>query len=90
MIREREPHRKIVVGSNMWQHVDTFHQLKVPDDQDIILSFHFYRPHIFTHYICPGFQRGMVRRSDAPEYRDVHHITTIRLKLICNEERSPA
>ncbi|MFC2124806.1 glycoside hydrolase family 5 protein [Bacteroidota bacterium] len=49
-VRKTEPERIIVVGSNMWQHYDTFHQLKVPDDPNLILSFHFYKPFLLTHY----------------------------------------
>ena len=50
VIRELEPERTIVIGSNMWQGPETFDQLVVPDDPHIILSFHFYEPFMFTHY----------------------------------------
>ncbi len=50
-IRRDEPHRKIVIGSNRWQSVDTFDKLRIPPgDRDIILSFHFYTPMLITHY----------------------------------------
>ncbi len=50
-IRRTEPHRKIVIGSNKWQSVGTFDQLRIPEgDRDIILSFHFYTPMLLTHY----------------------------------------
>jgi len=49
-IRKNEPERMIVIGSNRWQSVDTFDELKVPDDPNIILSFHFYEPFLLTHY----------------------------------------
>ena len=53
-IRVKEPERVIVVGSNMWQTVETFHNLKVPaNDQNLILSFHFYYPLVVTHYRAP-------------------------------------
>jgi endoglucanase len=53
-IREEEPERTIVVGSNMWQTVETFHALKVPEnDKNLILSFHFYYPLVVTHYRAP-------------------------------------
>ncbi len=51
LIRQTEPHRKIVIGSNRWQSVSTFDQLRIPQgDRDIILSFHFYTPMLITHY----------------------------------------
>ena len=50
-IRQDEPHRKIVIGSNKWQSTGTFDQLRIPPgDRDIILSFHFYTPMLVTHY----------------------------------------
>lgn len=50
-LRLTEPERKLVIGSNMWQGVGTFDALTVPaNDPNIILSFHFYNPHLFTHY----------------------------------------
>ncbi|MFW5656573.1 MAG: glycoside hydrolase family 5 protein, partial [Bacteroidota bacterium] len=50
-VRELEPNRKIVIGSNRWQSVDTFHELKVPEgDKNIILSFHYYSPFLLTHH----------------------------------------
>ncbi|MGI9543926.1 MAG: glycoside hydrolase family 5 protein [Cyclobacteriaceae bacterium] len=51
VVRKTEPERTIVIGSNLWQSVHTFKDLKVPeDDPNILLSFHFYIPHIITHY----------------------------------------
>lgn len=50
-IRQLEPHRTIVIGSNRWQSTDTFDVLEVPPgDKNILLSFHFYEPFIFSHY----------------------------------------
>ena len=50
-IREKEPNRFIIVGSNMWQQCQFFPYLKIPEgDKHIILSFHFYHPFAFTHY----------------------------------------
>jgi endoglucanase len=49
-IRELEPERMIVLGSNLWQSAETFNELKVPNDKHIILSYHFYQPFFLTHY----------------------------------------
>ena len=50
-LREREPLRTLVVGSNRWQGYETMKYLKVPEgDKNIILSFHYYNPMILTHY----------------------------------------
>jgi endoglucanase len=51
VLREREPERTLVIGSNRWQQVETFDQLRVPeDDPNILLSFHLYTPMALTHY----------------------------------------
>ena len=50
-IRKTEPDRKIVIGSNKWQSVNTMDQLRLPQgDRNIILSFHFYTPMLITHH----------------------------------------
>ncbi|OFX60727.1 MAG: glycosyl hydrolase family 5 [Bacteroidetes bacterium GWB2_41_8] len=49
-LRTIEPERIIVIGSNKWQSAQTFDVLKVPNDKNIILSFHFYEPFLLTHY----------------------------------------
>lgn len=51
VIRKNESNRTIVIGSNKWQQVATFDDLKVPEnDKNIILSFHFYEPFLLTHW----------------------------------------
>lgn len=50
-LREREPQRTLVIGSNRWQGYETMKYLKVPEgDKNIILSFHYYNPMVLTHY----------------------------------------
>ncbi|MFA9392946.1 MAG: glycoside hydrolase family 5 protein [Prolixibacteraceae bacterium] len=59
-LRKYEPERKIIIGSNRWQSPDTFDELIVPEnDSNIILSFHFYAPHAFTHYRAPWMTSGI-------------------------------
>ena len=53
-LREREPMRTLVVGSNLWQGYETMKYLKVPEgDKNIVLSFHYYNPMLLTHYGAP-------------------------------------
>ena len=57
-VREREPGRVIVLGSNRFQSVDTFDELDVPaDDPAMMLSLHYYRPMAVTHYRASWTQR---------------------------------
>jgi endoglucanase len=51
VVRELEPERTLVIGSNRWQSAETFDRLVVPEgDPNILLSFHFYTPMALTHY----------------------------------------
>ncbi|MBQ0057105.1 MAG: cellulase family glycosylhydrolase [Bacteroidales bacterium] len=53
-LREREPNRTLVIGSNRWQGHETMKYLRVPEgDKNIILSFHYYNPMLLTHYGAP-------------------------------------
>lgn len=53
VIREKEPDRVIVIGSNRWQSVSTFAALKVPEnDKHLMLSFHWYNPFYLTHHMA--------------------------------------
>ena len=50
-LREIEPQRTLVIGSNLWQGYETMKYLRVPEgDKNIILSFHYYNPMLLTHY----------------------------------------
>lgn len=71
-IRKEEPNRTVVIGSNKWNSVNTFGDLEIPEnDKNLILSFHFYSPHVFTHYKAPwskkvGFYTGPVQYPGKP------------------------
>ena len=52
-IRQLEPEstgRVIVLGSNRWNTASTFDTLWVPEDKNILLTFHYYNPMLVTHY----------------------------------------
>ncbi len=49
IIRETNPTRKIVVGPANWNSVNNLGMLELPDDPNIIATFHFYDPFDFTH-----------------------------------------
>jgi endoglucanase len=50
-VREREPERTIILGSNKFCKAETFDRLAVPNDDHGILTFHFYNPMLITHYL---------------------------------------
>ena len=51
VIRQLEPNRTIIIGSNRWQSFSTVQYLRIPEnDPNIIISFHYYNPMLLTHY----------------------------------------
>jgi len=59
VVRALEPERIIVLGSNRWGQVQTFPQLCVPEDDHVILTFHYYNPMLITHHTAPWTDIGV-------------------------------
>ena len=57
-IRDREPERTIVLGSNWFNQHHTFLRLRVPEDDDTLLTFHYYYPMFVTHYTARWWAIG--------------------------------
>jgi len=53
VVRANEPERTVVLGSNRWCGAGQFPFLRVPDDPNLVLTFHFYEPMVLTHYRAP-------------------------------------
>lgn len=66
LIRKKEPGRILFVGSNRGNQIWTLKYLKIPKDQNLVFTFHFYSPVIFTHYKKDAFLKG-----DVPVYPGV-------------------
>ncbi|MDR0863979.1 MAG: glycoside hydrolase family 5 protein [Candidatus Symbiothrix sp.] len=53
-IRQLEPERTLVIGSNSFQYYATVKELRLPEnDPNFIISFHYYDPFLLTHYRAP-------------------------------------
>ena len=53
-IRALEKERTVFYGSNLWNSVDQFEFLDVPErDRNLVLTFHYYLPMGLTHYRAP-------------------------------------
>lgn len=48
-IRKHAPETKIVIGGIQWNSVHTLELLDQPFDENIVYTFHFYEPFLFTH-----------------------------------------
>jgi endoglucanase len=70
VVRALEPERTIVIGSNQWCQVQTFPYLRVPQDDHLMLTFHYYNPMLITHYTAPwtgiGVYSGPIQYPGAP------------------------
>ena len=50
IIRETNPNRTLIIGPGNWNGIESLPTLKLPeDDQNIIVTVHFYHPMPFTH-----------------------------------------
>jgi endoglucanase len=49
LIRKTHPTRKLILGGNSWNAVDTMGEVNWPRDNNIVATFHDYGPHEFTH-----------------------------------------
>jgi endoglucanase len=48
-IRETDPDRWVVVGTAEWGGIAAMERLRLPDDDRLIFTFHYYSPFEFTH-----------------------------------------
>ncbi len=54
IIRETNPQRTLIIGPGNWNGIESLNTLKLPeDDQNIIVTVHFYHPMRFTHQGAP-------------------------------------
>ena len=49
VVRETNPRRDVVIGPASWNAYDWVSTLDVPDDEHLIVTFHYYLPFQFTH-----------------------------------------
>jgi endoglucanase len=54
IIRETNPSRTLIIGPGNWNGIESLPTLKLPEnDQNIIVTVHFYHPMAFTHQGAP-------------------------------------
>lgn len=55
-VRRHAPKSRIVVGSNRWNRVSEFARLTPARDDNVLYSFHYYEPLLFTHQRAPWIE----------------------------------
>lgn len=91
-IREREPNRMLILGGISHNSAAALKTLSVPaDDKNIALVFHFYSPHLLTHYqaswmnglkdlVIPLHYPGqLVAKEDVANLKEERHINAVQL-----------
>jgi Cellulase (glycosyl hydrolase family 5) len=48
-IRKSNPTRPVIIGGEFWSGINSLKSLKLPDDPNIVPTFHYYDPFDFTH-----------------------------------------
>ncbi len=77
VIRSYDPNRTIVVTSSNFSSIDTLVKMKPYKDPNLIYTFHFYEPHLFSHqgatWIGAGFADIKIPfpydKSRLPQYK---------------------
>jgi endoglucanase len=49
IIRKTNPTRNVIIGSGYWNSFNTLSLLEIPNDPNLIATFHYYDPYTFTH-----------------------------------------
>ena len=70
------PKRKIIIGGNRWNSADQLNHLALPDDDNIVYTFHCYAPMLFTHQRASWvgwlreYQRSVTYPLNTHEHRE--------------------
>jgi len=93
IIRKSEPERTIILGSNFFNQWQTFPELEIPEDENIILTFHYYNPMFITHWKAPwwhqgGFYQGPIQYPGTPvDIEDKESIEILEKNDLIKENR---
>jgi endoglucanase len=72
-IRKSNPERPVIIGGELWSGINSLATLQLPDDPNIIPTFHYYDPFDFTHqgatWVDPVPKMGRVYGSAEDQAR---------------------
>lgn len=79
-IRRFAPKATLLIGSNRWNTPSEFEHLTPLDDDNVVYSFHYYLPTIFTHQKAPwvanpAFQQTLSFPGDYPVVKEMSNLT---------------
>ncbi len=78
-LRKLNPERLIMIGGADWNNVERLNNIDVIDDENVVYTFHMYKPFEFTHQrgvLQPThfYNREMPYPGDIEIYRDCHRV----------------
>jgi endoglucanase len=81
-IRKSNPTRPVIIGGEFWSGIDSLKTLKLPDDPNIVPTFHYYEPFDFTHqgatWVDPVPPTGRVYGTAADQQRLKNDVQKVR------------
>lgn len=81
-IRETNPDRPVIIGGQNWSGIDSLATLTLPDDPDVVPTFHYYEPFNFTHqgatWVDPSPPMGRAYGTPDDTARLVRDVAKVR------------
>jgi endoglucanase len=81
-IRKSNPERPVIIGGEFWSGINSLATLKLPDDPNIIPTFHYYDPFDFTHqgatWVDPAPKMGRAYGSAEDQARLKNDVGKVR------------
>jgi endoglucanase len=81
-IRKTNPDRPVIIGGEFWSGIDSLATLDLPEDPNVVPTFHYYEPFDFTHqgatWVKPTPAMGRVYGTDADVERLVRDVVKVR------------
>lgn len=67
-VRQLDPNRVLVVGGNHYNHVEYMEQIEVLPDEQMVYTFHYYEPNLFTNQLYARSRGTVPRYDEEPVY----------------------
>jgi len=80
IIRKTNPTRKVILGGNSWNSIESLAEVRFPPDNNLVATFHDYGPHAFTHQGAEWSEpvlpigRRWGGKDDMAEMRDTYQL----------------
>ncbi|MEE9273376.1 MAG: glycoside hydrolase family 5 protein [Robiginitomaculum sp.] len=80
IIRASNPTRKLILGGNSWNSIESLSLINFPKDANLVATFHDYGPHAFTHQGAEWSKPEMPLgrrwggKADAAEFKDTYKL----------------